>query len=196
MWPNRARAALTQKLPPPRNSHENVFVPLAIIRAQSPKQIEIARSLFAAYAAGLSVNLAFQNFDAELRELPGRYAPPDGSLLLAFYENEPAGCGALRNWQGRICEMKRLYVLPKFRGLGIGLTLARELIAVAKQLRYQAMRLDTLPEMRSAHQLYQSFGFREIEPYCTNPVEGTRFLELKLAELESAHTKRAARRDR
>lgn len=196
MWPRRARASLTQKVPLPCNSPENVSVSLAIIRAQSPEQIELARSLFAAYAASLSVDLAFQDFATEVRDLPGRYAPSEGSLLLSLYGSEPAGCGALRKWEGRICEMKRLYVLPKFRGLGIGLALARELIAVAKHMRYDAMRLDTLPEMRSAHQLYQSLGFREIEPYCANPVEGTRFLELKLAEIEPTRTKLAARRGR
>lgn len=91
--------------------------------------------------------------------------------------------------------MKRLYVFPEFRGTGIGLALARELIAVAKQLHYRAMRLDTLPEMHSAHKLYQSLGFREIAPYCANPVEGTRFLELNFSEAKSAGAA-VARRDR
>ena len=170
--------------------YENVFVPVKIIPAETPAHFEIARTLFCAYAAGLSVDLAFQHFAGEVRDLPGRYAPPAGVLLLAFVAEEPAGCGAMRDLGNQICEMKRLYVLPEFRGTGLGLTLAHELIAAANKIGYRAMRLDTLPEMRSAHKLYQSLGFREIAPYCLNPIEGTRFMELQLGDTAGAQSRR------
>jgi putative acetyltransferase len=151
------------------------------------EQIALARELFREYAKALSVDLCFQDFERELRELPGKYAPPAGRLLLAYYNDEGAservaGCGALRPLSAEICEMKRLYVRPEFRGKGIGRALALALITAARGIGYRALPLDTLPRMGEAHKLYEQLGFREISAYCPNPVEGVRYLELDLSE--------------
>jgi putative acetyltransferase len=156
-----------------------------IEQASSTSQIQLARELIREYADSLGVNLDFQDFERELRDLPAVYSPPAGRLLLAYQSVEgaeqAAGCGALRPLTPEICEMKRLYVRPHFRGCGIGRALADALIAAAKQIGYCAMRLDTLPRMTEAHALYGEMGFREIAAYRHNPVAGTRFLELELS---------------
>jgi len=160
---------------------------MRIEQASSVEQVALARELFREYADALHVDLSFQDFDRELGGLPGNYAPPAGCLLLAFHDDDsgsshPSGCGALRPLSPEICEMKRLYVRPEFRGLGVGRALASALIAAAREIGYRAMRLDTLPSMHEAHKLYQQLGFREIAPYCSNPVKGVRYLELDLYE--------------
>ena len=162
-----------------------------IITAQAPEDIAIARELFAKYAAELSVNLRFQNFERELQELPGQYSPPGGRLLLGFVDANVASCGALRDLGSEICEMKRLYVLPEFRHAHAGRAMAEALIATAREIGYRAMRLDTLPEMVSAHKLYESLGFREIPAYRFNPVAGTRYMELDLGSARSENPRRA-----
>lgn len=159
---------------------------LRIEQASSEGQIALVRELFLEYAKALSVDLCFQDFTRELQELPGKYAPPAGRLLLAYYNDDtsiasPAGCGALRPLSAESCEMKRLYVRPQFRGFAIGRALTLALISAAREIGYRAMRLDTLPEMQAAHKLYEELGFREIAPYCANPVEGVRYLELNLS---------------
>lgn len=134
------------------------------------------------YAESLGFSLCFQNFDQELKGLPGAYAPPDGRLLLAVENDQLAGCIALRKLGDKVCEMKRLFVRPACRATGLGRFLAESIIDEARQLGYTHMRLDTVPgKMDKAIALYQSIGFVEIEPYCQNPVEGAKFMELKLA---------------
>jgi putative acetyltransferase len=164
---------------------------LHIEHASSGDQIALARELFREYAAALHVNLCFQDFERELQELPGTYSPPAGRLLLAHNKDDAgatarlAGCGALRPLSPEISEMKRLYVRSEFRGHGIGCALTLALISAAREIGYRAMRLDTLPEMQQAQKLYQQLGFREIAPYCSNPVEGVRYLELDLTSFIS-----------
>ena len=154
---------------------------LQIIPASSSAQIAQARELFLEYAASLGFSLCFQNFDQELAGLPGEYAPPDGRLLLAEYEGQLAGCVALHKIEPGICEMKRLYLRPQFRGKGLGRALAEHLIAEARQMGYRRMRLDTVePVMKDAVAMYRVMGFREITPYRPNPMAGTLYMELDL----------------
>ena len=139
------------------------------------------RELFLEYAQSLGFSLCFQSFDAELAGLPGDYAPPHGRLLLASYQGEPAGCVAMHEIEPRICEMKRLYIRPSFRGKKLGLALALAVIAEARQVGYSAMRLDTVAGvMDDAIVMYRRLGFREIAPYRTNPVPGALYMELAL----------------
>ena len=159
---------------------------MQLIQAQSSEEIEQARQLFKEYAAWLEINLCFQNFEKELADLPGDYATPNGRLLLAYHDNESAGCVALRKIDDGICEMKRLFVRDKFRGQGLGRSLIDAIISEAKDIGYKRMRLDTLPpKMNDAIALYRSFGFEEIEPYYKNPVPGAMFMELRLRKIGS-----------
>jgi ribosomal protein S18 acetylase RimI-like enzyme len=146
----------------------------------SPADVAQARALFLEYAAETQLDLCFQNFENELAELPGRYAPPSGRLLLARAETGVAGCGALRKLEHGICEMKRLFVRPAFRRQGVGKLLAKELVEEARGIGYQAMRLDTLASMRAALALYESLGFRRISPYYANPLPEVVYLELSM----------------
>src|SRR5262249_15283241 len=134
------------------------------------------------YAAGMNFSLCFQNFDEELRTLPGKYAPPAGRLLLADWDGEPAGMVAMRALDKKdekgVCEMKRLYVRSKFRGKSLGRALAGEIIRQAADIGYTRMRLDTVQGvMDPAIQLYREIGFREIPAYYSSPVPGTLFME-------------------
>jgi len=138
--------------------------------------VSIARELFLEYARSLGVDLAFQDFEREVATLPGDYDP----ILIAHWNGEVAGCVALHALERGVCEMKRLYVRPDFRGHAIGRALADAIIGEAKRRGYRRMRLDTLPSMRDAMRLYESLGFTDIEPYRFNPIAGSRFLELDL----------------
>jgi len=153
---------------------------LQILKAESGENLEQVKVLFEEYADSLDFDLCFQNFEEELSNLPGDYAGPAGYLLLAKYKGQPAGCVALRQLEEAICEMKRLYVRPEFRGLGIGSALAEAVIAQGRNIGYTRMRLDTAPSMQAARTLYRSLGFRQISPYRYNPIEGAIFMELEL----------------
>ncbi len=154
---------------------------LAFTQAEFPAQLAQARELFLEYAQSLGFSLCFQNFDQELAELPGGYAPPEGRLLLAEYGGELVGCVALHQLEPSVCEMKRLYLRPQFRGKGLGRALADHIIAEARQIGYQCMRLDTVePVMKDAVAMYRKLGFKEIAPYCPNPMSGVIYMELQL----------------
>jgi putative acetyltransferase len=166
----------------PSSASGGALVPgLAITEAESAAQIAQGRELFLEYAHSLGFSLCFQSFDQELAGLPGDYAPPDGRLLLAEYEGRLAGCVALHRLEAEICEMKRLYLRPQFRGKGVGRALAEKVIGEARSIGYRKMRLDTVePIMKDAVAMYRRLGFREIEPYRVNPIAGAMYMELGL----------------
>ena len=153
---------------------------MTLVQVETPQQIEEVRRLLREYEASLNVSLCFQGFEKELAELPGDYAPPRGRLLLGCDGSQPAGCVALRGLDEETCEMKRLYLRPEFRGQGAGRRLARAVIQEARTLGYKRMWLDTLAAMQEAKALYESLGFKRIEPYYQNPLPGTEFMELEL----------------
>ncbi len=144
--------------------------------------LDAAHDLFLEYARSLPFGLEFQDFDTELGTLPGAYAPPSGRILLAWVEGEPAGCVALRRIDDERCEMKRMYVRPAYRGIGLGRALSEAVLAEARAIGYRFMRLDTVPGMEAAIALYRSLGFRDIPPYRHNPIPGAIYLEAKLDE--------------
>jgi putative acetyltransferase len=152
-----------------------------IFPATSPAHIAQARELFLEYAQSLGFSLCFQSFDQELAGLPGDYAPPRGRLLLAEQEGQLAGCVALHPLNDDICEMKRLYLRPQFRGQGLGRQLADTIISEARSIGYASIRLDTVePVMKDAVAMYRRLGFQEIAPYCANPIAGALYMELEL----------------
>jgi GNAT superfamily N-acetyltransferase len=148
--------------------------------AQTPTEIEEVRLLFREYEAFLNVDLCFQNFEEELASLPGKYAAPTGALLIAIHKDKTVGCVGVRRLSDEECEMKRLYVRPEARGLGLGRKLAQKIIAMAHSLGYALMRLDTLDRLGEAMRLYESLGFRKTGPYYGNPLPGVVYWELKL----------------
>jgi ribosomal protein S18 acetylase RimI-like enzyme len=154
---------------------------MKLLWAETGAQVEEARGLFKEYAGTTGIDLCFQNFEQELASLPGDYAPPTGRLIVAYSDDDVAGCVALRKIDESLCEMKRLYVRSAFRGTGLGRTLAETVIHEASGIGYERMRLDTLPVMGAAIALYRSLGFREIEPYRFNPIEGALYMELDLS---------------
>ncbi len=153
---------------------------MKICQAVTPEQIALSRTLFEEYAAWLGIDLSFQGFAAELAGLPGGYAPPRGRLLLALAGNQGAGCVALRPLGEGVCEMKRLFVRPGFRGQGIGRLLAERIVAEGRGIGYRTMRLDTLASMRVAIQLYESLGFIRCAAYYETLLPDTVFMELQL----------------
>ena len=157
---------------------------LMIVQAESEEQIAAARELMLEYAASLGFDLCFQNFDQELRSLPGKYAAPAGRLLLAYCDGEAAAMIAMRPVEtAGVCEMKRLYVRPAFRGKSLGRELTVRLIAEARAAGYHCMRLDTVSgKMDRAIALYRELGFREIPAYYATPLREMLFMELMLRE--------------
>jgi ribosomal protein S18 acetylase RimI-like enzyme len=153
---------------------------IQIISARTEAHYQSARILFVQYADTLGFDLEFQGFSRELATLPGGYAPPHGCILLAELNAEFVGCVGLRPLENKICEMKRLFVVPEFRGRDIGRTLACSVIDRARQIGYEKMRLDTIESMKAAKRLYLSLNFRPIQAYCYNPLENPDYMELAL----------------
>jgi putative acetyltransferase len=152
-----------------------------VLGEAAPEDLAQIRRLFRSYADWLGVDLCFQGFERELAELPGCYAPPSGRLPIARVGGDVVGCVGLRLLEPGVCEMKRLWVEPGFGGRGIGRALAESIVAAAREIGYERMRLDTIPaRMPAAQHLYASLGFREIPPYYDNPLPGVTMLELAL----------------
>jgi ribosomal protein S18 acetylase RimI-like enzyme len=156
------------------------MVTVHIRDAVIPDDLDVTRTLFRGYAASLTTDLCFQNFQAELAGLPGKYAPPQGRLLLAWSGGEPVGCIAMRPLEGGDCEMKRLWVRPHMRGASLGRRLVERICQEARAAGYARICLDTLPNMSEAIRLYTAMGFQPIEPYVYNPVPGALYLALPL----------------
>lgn len=152
-----------------------------IAPAATPDQIEAVRALFLEYARSLDFSLCFQSFDEEVARLPGMYAPPKGALLLARVDGEAAGCAGLHELEDGIAEMKRLFVRPRYRDLGLGRALAQRILDEARAIGYRRLRLDTIQgTMDPAIRLYRRMGFVPIEPYRSNPIAGALYMELAL----------------
>jgi GNAT superfamily N-acetyltransferase len=151
-----------------------------VVQVQTGPDIDLARELFREYQHSLGIDLCFQDFEHELATLPGEYAPPSGRLLLLYEEESLAGCVALRKIGDATCEMKRLYVRPGFRGRQLGKRLAEAVIEEARGIGYKKMKLDTMPMMTAAIELYRSLGFKPTPAYRHNPVPGALFMELDL----------------
>jgi ribosomal protein S18 acetylase RimI-like enzyme len=164
-----------------------MMTPVEISSPRSPADYEAIKALMREYADSLGFSLAYQDFETELADFPGKYAPPEGALLLATVDGEAAGAVALRKLDKGICEMKRLYVKPTFRGRrtadgrSIGRALAEDIVAIGRQRGYRRLRLDTIGgKMRQALSLYRSMGFVDIPPYYASPIADTTYMELVL----------------
>lgn len=157
---------------------------IQLITPNSLQELDRLRAIFREYAAGLQVDLCFQDFDGELATLPGEYAEPRGILLMANVNGQVAGCCALRPMDSvdypNACEMKRLYVRPGFRGIGLGRQLAEAIMDAARRAGYDYVLLDTLDDMEAARSLYEDLGFEEIPPYYHNPIAGAHYLRAEL----------------
>lgn len=153
---------------------------IEIVVANDHKKVADAKKLIQEYGNAIKIDLNFQNFKEELKKLPGNYVAPKGILLLAYVDNKAAGCIALKELNSNSCEMKRLYVRDAYRGQGIGKQLVTRLIEEARNMKYEFMKLDTIPGMIRAQQIYESYGFVDINPFVYNPTDGTRYMELKL----------------
>lgn len=157
---------------------------IIFITPSTPEQLNATRAIFIEYAAQLGVDLCFQNFDAELQNLPGDYAAPQGALILAMADGDVAGCCALRPLPSAdhidAAEMKRLYVRTAYRRLGLGRQLAELVLEAARVAGYHSVLLDTLDDMESARALYAELGFVDIPPYYHNPLGGAHYLKVVL----------------
>jgi carbonic anhydrase len=152
-----------------------------LVRVRSSEQVADAHTLFRQYAEWLAIDLSFQDFEAEVAALPGSYSPPNGELLLAYVDNQPAGCAALHEWEPGTAEIKRLYVGEQFRGHGIGKRLLGDVIEMARVLGYRRLWLDSIEDrMSAAIKLYKTFGFRQIEAYRFNPEPSASYWQLDL----------------
>jgi ribosomal protein S18 acetylase RimI-like enzyme len=159
-----------------------IRIEMEIIHIKTAKHLDEIRQLFREYENFLGVDLCFQGFEEELARLPGEYAPPKGSFLLAVNGKNTAGCVALREFNGDVCEMKRLYLRPKYRGVGLGRKLGEKIIEEAARIGYSSIRLDTLKNLKEAMGLYESLGFKRVDPYYDNPLPGVMYWELQLKD--------------
>jgi len=157
---------------------------IALHTPAAAEALEATRQLFQEYADQLGVDLCFQNFAEELRNLPGEYAAPRGGLLVASVNGVFAGCCALRPLDAadypNAAEMKRLYVRPAHRGFGLGRLLVEGILDAARQSGYDCVLLDTLDDMEAARALYEELGFEEVPPYYYNPIAGAHYLKVEL----------------
>ena len=154
--------------------------PTIHIAPATEADVPVLKVMLQDYVAWVDHDLSFQDLESELQNFPGDYAPPCGALLAASVSGRVAAMIALRRIDDATCEMKRLYVSPDARGLGLGRTLVLRILDEARKLGYRAIRLDTLPQMGGAQALYAGLGFRDIAPYYETPIQGTRFMELTL----------------
>jgi putative acetyltransferase len=161
-----------------------------LVEAEGLHQYEMGRVLFEEYASQLGIDLCFQDFPSELKQLPDMYGPPLGSLVLVMKGSTAVGCGAVRRLSDGVCEMKRLYVRTNERGANLGRHVAERLVEMARALGYEKMLLDTLVEMIPARRLYESLGFREVESYYENPLSNVVYMELDFRGCESSATAR------
>lgn len=159
---------------------------ILIAPANGAAEMAIVRDLFREYQASLDVDLCFQGFAEELATLPGGYAPPDGGLWLARVDGAIAGVVGLRPIEPGVAEMKRLWVRPAYRGLGLGRRLAERAVDAGRATGYRRMCLDTLGHMAAARHLYEALGFYEIPAYYDNPLDDVRYLELDLTKAPSS----------
>jgi GNAT superfamily N-acetyltransferase len=157
-------------------------------QALRKEDFELAKKLMKAYATDIGVDLTFQDFESELRNVSTLYANPDGAFIIAFHNSDPVGCFGIKKIDSEICELKRMYLSRDARGLGLGEKLLKEAIQIAAKLNYKKMRLDTLPTMTSAIHLYQKVGFKEIHPYRFNPISGSKFMEIELRKTNSINS--------
>lgn len=167
-----------------------------VVLARGKREFLRARSLFLEYSRDIGQDLGFQDFSRELTELDTRYGPDEGGILLLRVGRLWAGCAAVRRVEGKTAELKRMFVRPGFRGRGFGRLLAETALARARRLGFDAVRLDTLPQMKEAAGLYRSLGFREIGPYRYNPVPGAKFFEVKLKDRRTGVRPRTGRKIR
>ena len=163
-------------------SYSNGVIVTRQVTFYSLQEVELLRTLIKEYAGSLRFDLCFQDFSEELSNLTQMYGPPHGRAYLALLGESPAGCVAIRRLKASICEMKRLYVRPAFRGKRIGHRLIQTAITAGVELGYKHMRLDTVPGMDRAQELYRAFGFCEILSYRHNPILGTQFFECRLGD--------------
>jgi ribosomal protein S18 acetylase RimI-like enzyme len=157
---------------------------IELVQPVTPEELGLTAELFQEYGSSLGIDLSFQDFAAELQTLPGLYAPPRGTLLLALADGHPAGCCALRPLdevdEPNASEMKRLYVRPAFRRFGLGRQLVEATLDAGRRLGYAAILLDTLDDMEAARTLYEDLGFEEVPPYYHNPIAGAHYLRVLL----------------
>ncbi len=156
-------------------------VVVRVAQARTRSQLSSAEELIKEYAASLGIDLSFQNFEREMAEFPGAYSRPDGRIIIAIEGRDAVGVVGIRKLSGKTCELKRMYVRPEFRGMGIGRMLANKAIEEARGIGYRRMRLDTLSRLKEATSLYESLGFEKVGPYTVNPNEDAVYLELDLS---------------